>query len=93
MIIAACLDAGVPRLYSEDFDAYAHVNLAAAYRSRGLGMYEVLTIQRAATNVTDKQYYSTIDSNGFTESDPTGTWQSLLLGAPRQFFLSAKAKF
>lgn len=26
MIIAACLDAGVPRLYSEDFDAYAQVD-------------------------------------------------------------------
>jgi iron complex outermembrane receptor protein len=56
-------------------------------------MFEELSIQLDATNVTDKQYYSTIDSNGFTESDPTGTWQSLLLGAPRQFFLSAKAKF
>ena len=52
-----------------------------------------LLIQLDATNVTDKQYYSTIDSNGFTETDPNGTWQSLLLGAPRQFFLSAKAKF
>ena len=41
----------------------------------------------------DQQYYSTIDSNGFAETDPNGTWQSLLLGAPRQFFLSAKAKF
>ena len=26
MIIAACLEAGVTRLYSEDFDAYAHVD-------------------------------------------------------------------
>ena len=33
------------------------------------------------------------DSNGFTETDPNGTFQSLLLGAPRQFFLSARAKF
>ncbi|MGE5212576.1 MAG: PIN domain-containing protein [Nitrospirota bacterium] len=26
MIIAACLEAGVTRLYSEDFDAYSHVD-------------------------------------------------------------------
>jgi predicted nucleic acid-binding protein len=26
MIIAACLEAGVTRLYSEDFDAYVHVD-------------------------------------------------------------------
>jgi len=26
MIIAACLEAGMTRLYSEDFDAYAHVD-------------------------------------------------------------------
>jgi hypothetical protein len=26
MVIAACLEAGVTRLYSEDFDAYVHVD-------------------------------------------------------------------
>ena len=74
-------------------DAYTLVNLAAGYRFRGFGAFDELSIQLDATNVTDKQYFSTIDSNGFTETDPNGTWQSLLLGAPRQFFLSAKAKF
>lgn len=74
-------------------DAYTLVNLAAGYRFRGFGAFEELSIQLDATNVTDKEYFSTIDSNGFTEADPNGTWNSLLLGAPRQFFLSAKAKF
>jgi iron complex outermembrane receptor protein len=74
-------------------DAYTLVNLAAGYRFRGFGAFEQLSIQLDATNLTDKEYFSTVDSNGFTETDPNGTWQSLLLGAPRQFFLSAKAKF
>jgi iron complex outermembrane receptor protein len=74
-------------------DAYTLVNLTAGYRFRGFGAFEQLSIQLDATNVTDKEYFSTIDSNGFTEADPNGTWNSLLLGAPRQFFLSAKAKF
>ena len=74
-------------------DAYTLVNLAAGYRFRGFGAFEEVSVQLDATNVTDKEYFSTIDSNGFTEADPNGTWNSLLLGAPRQFFLSAKAKF
>ena len=74
-------------------DAYTLVNLAAGYRFRGFGAFEQISVQLDATNVTDKEYFSTIDSNGFTESDVNGTWNSLLLGAPRQFFLSAKAKF
>ena len=74
-------------------DAYTLVNLAAGYRFRGFAAFEEVSVQLDATNVTDKEYFSTIDSNGFTEADPNGTWNSLLLGAPRQFFLSAKAKF
>ena len=31
--------------------------------------------------------------NGYGVSDPTGSMQTLLRGAPRQFFLSAKARF
>ena len=73
--------------------AYTLLNLATGYRFRGFGAFEELSIQLDATNVTDKEYFSTIDSNGFNETDPSGTWQSLLLGAPRQFFLSARAKF
>ena len=30
------------------------------------------------TNLTDKDYISTIDSNGFTNADPSGTTQTLL---------------
>jgi hypothetical protein len=48
---------------------------------------------RADINHTVELYYSTIDSNGFVNSDPNGTTQTLLLGAPRQFFLSLKARF
>jgi iron complex outermembrane receptor protein len=54
---------------------------------------EELVVQIDATNLTDEEYFSTIDSNGFVNSDPNGTAQTLLLGAPRQFFLSLKARF
>jgi iron complex outermembrane receptor protein len=45
------------------------------------------------TNLADKEYISTVGSNGFVESDPNGSFQTLLRGAPRQFFFSAKARF
>jgi iron complex outermembrane receptor protein len=74
-------------------DAYTLLNIGVGYRFTMAGFIEELVIQGDATNVTDEEYYSTIDSNGFVVSDPTGTAQTLLLGAPAQFFLSLKASF
>lgn len=74
-------------------DAYTLLNFGVGYRFKGLGVVEELVLQADATNVTDKEYFSTIDSNGFVNADPNGTAQTLLLGAPRQFFVSAKARF
>lgn len=47
-------------------------------------------IQLNATNLFDKQYVSTIGSNGFGNS---GDNQTLLAGAPRQFLASLKVGF
>ena len=43
-----------------------------------------------ATNLFDKQYISTIGSGGFGNS---GDRQTLLVGAPQQFFATIKAKY
>ena len=69
------------------------MNAGIGYRFSKLGFIEQLSIQADLTNLTDEEYFSTIDSNGFANSDPNGTTQTLLLGAPRQYFLSVKAKF
>ncbi len=74
-------------------DAYTLLNLGGGYRLGDFGTLKELTLQADVTNVTDKEYFSTIDSNGFVESDLNGTAQTLLGGAPRQFFVTAKAKF
>ena len=74
-------------------DDYTLLNIGVGYRFTGLGAIEELALQLDATNVTDEEYFSTIDSNGFTNSDPNGTTQTLLRGAPQQFFFSAKARF
>jgi iron complex outermembrane receptor protein len=74
-------------------DAYTLLNVGVGYRFRGLSVVEDLVLQADATNLTDEEYIGTIDSNGFVTSDPNGTAQTLLAGAPRQFFVSVKARF
>lgn len=47
-------------------------------------------LQGNATNLFDKKYIATIGSNGFGNS---GDNQTLLIGAPQQFFVTLKTKF
>jgi len=54
---------------------------------------EELSVQLNATNLLDEQYVSTIGSNGFPNSDASGTNQTLLAGAPRQVFITIDARF
>jgi iron complex outermembrane receptor protein len=49
-----------------------------------------LELQFNATNLLDKKYVSTVGSNGFGNS---GDNQTLLAGAPQQFFVTLKAGF
>jgi len=73
--------------------SYTLFNASAGYRFADVAMFEELTLQAAVTNITDKFYISTVGSNGFVNADPNGTAQTLLRGAPRQVFVSLKAKF
>jgi iron complex outermembrane recepter protein len=74
-------------------DSYTLLNMGLGYRFTQIGSLAGLTLQADVTNLTDEDYFSTIDSNGFVNADATGTTQTLLLGAPRQYFLSLKARF
>lgn len=67
----------------------AIVDAAIGYRF-DLGMKKPLEVQVNATNLFDKKYVSTIGSNGFGNS---GDNQTLLAGAPRQFFVTLKSGF
>lgn len=46
-------------------------------------------MQVGVTNLTDRKYISTVGSNGFGNS---GDSQTLLQGAPRQFFVTLTGK-
>jgi iron complex outermembrane receptor protein len=74
-------------------DAYNLLNLSLGYRFEDLGVLKQLTAQLDITNLTDEDYISTVGSGGFSNTDPNGTAQTLLPGAPQQAFFSLKALF
>lgn len=61
--------------------------------SIGYRVTENIELQINATNIFDKKYVGTIGSGGFVNSDASGTAQTLLVGAPQQFFATIKAGF
>jgi iron complex outermembrane receptor protein len=67
------------------------VNLGLGYRLGNVGFFRELTAQLDVTNLFDEEYISTVGSGGFVNSDPGGTAQTLLPGAPQQWFFSLKA--
>jgi iron complex outermembrane receptor protein len=67
-------------------------NLSAGYKMKSLGFVKDLTLQVNVTNLFDKQYVSSIGTNGFQATDPNGTAQTLLTGAPRQVFITLNGK-
>jgi len=67
-------------------------NLSGGYRAKSLGALSEGSVQFGVSNLANKKYISTIGSNGFSNSDPSGTAQTLLTGAPRQVFVTFSAK-
>ncbi len=74
-------------------EASTVADLSIGYRFAGTPLLDGLEVQANVTNLTDEDYISTIGSGGFAKADPTGTAQTILPGAPRQFFLSVKKAF
>jgi iron complex outermembrane receptor protein len=67
-------------------------SLSAGYKMKSVGFFKDASIQLNVTNLLNKQYFSTVGTNGFSNSDPTGSFATLLSGAPRQVFLSFNGK-
>lgn len=74
-------------------DASTLADFSIGYRFAGTPLLDGLEVQANITNLTDEDYISTIGSGGFVKADPAGTAQTILPGAPRQFFLSVKKSF
>ncbi|MTJ81025.1 MAG: TonB-dependent receptor [Telmatospirillum sp.] len=68
-------------------------DISTGYSIEQLGRLKDLRIQFNITNLFDKKYYSSIGTNGFPMTDPSGTNQTLQVGAPRAFFGTISASF
>jgi iron complex outermembrane receptor protein len=77
-------------LNDQKVDARTLVDLTVGYRFGDLGFMRGLTLQANVTNATDETYISTVGSGGFGNS---GDRQTLLSGAPRQFFITLDGRF
>lgn len=68
-------------------------DLTLGYRFAEEGWGKGLEVQVNVTNLTDKDYISTIGSGGFVNSDAAGETMTVLPAAPRQVYLSVKKRF
>jgi iron complex outermembrane receptor protein len=71
---------------------YWLMNLSAGYKQKSFAGLKDVSIQFNVNNLSDKRYFSTVGSNGFVTSDPSGTFPTLLRGAPRQFFVTISGR-
>jgi iron complex outermembrane recepter protein len=73
--------------------SYWRFDLSAGYDFGEVGMFHNLGLSANVTNLLDKRYFATVGTNGYVVSDPNGYNQTLLAGAPRQFFVTFNGKF
>jgi len=81
--------------YTNDASVPSRVlfNASAGYRFAPAWILKQSSIQVNVANLTNRRYISTLGSNGFVNSDPNGTAQTLLTGAPRAFTVTFAGKF
>jgi iron complex outermembrane receptor protein len=75
-------------------DAFTVVDLSAGYRFESQNtLLNGVEVQANITNLLDEQYFSTVGSAGFNPSDPKGTQATLMVGAPRQYYVTIRKTF
>jgi iron complex outermembrane receptor protein len=66
------------------------VDLSLGYRFGGAPWLEGLEVQLNVTNLLDEDYISTVGTNGFNTASDN---QTLMVGAPQQFFVTVRKDF
>lgn len=72
---------------------FALWNAGLTWERKDLDFTMDLKVSLTVSNLFNKQYIATVDSNGYADSDPTGTFATLLPGAPREGFLTVDMAF
>ncbi|MBS7456936.1 TonB-dependent receptor [Coralloluteibacterium stylophorae] len=73
--------------------SYWLVDAGLDYDFGRIGAIDDLRVGLNVTNLGDKRYFSSTGTAGYQVSDPDGFNQTLMVGAPRQAFLSVDARF
>ncbi|WP_053096099.1 TonB-dependent receptor [Frateuria defendens] len=73
--------------------AYWLFNAGLTYDAGAVSVFQDLSIGLNVTNLTGKHYFASTGTNGYVASDPDGYNQTLMAGAPRQYFVNLNAKF
>ncbi|WP_170841981.1 TonB-dependent receptor [Sphingomonas gellani] len=77
-------------LNDASIDGRIVASLSLGVRFAGDGPLAGLEVQGNVTNLFDKNYFATF---GSTNSDVAGNYQGGMVGAPRQFFITARKRF
>ncbi len=73
--------------------AYWVWDLSAGYKQDHLGPVQDFRIQLNVVNLLNKDYFSSLGTNGYVASDPTGAYYTLQAGAPRMAFLTLSGRY
>ncbi|SDG26564.1 TonB-dependent receptor [Dyella sp. 333MFSha] len=73
--------------------SYWVANAGIAYDFGAVSVFKALSIGANVTNLFDKRYFASTGTNGYVASDPDGYNQTLMAGAPRQYFVNLNAQF
>ncbi|MBH9553738.1 TonB-dependent receptor [Inhella gelatinilytica] len=91
------VDLQAKRYYTYTNDAhvpgYALINAQIGYRWGQVGVLSDAQARLSVHNLGNRRYIATLGSNGFVNSDPSGTAQTLLPGAPRLWSATLSARF
>lgn len=68
-------------------------DLTVGYRIQSSTIANGMELQANVNNLFDAKYISTIGTNGFVNTDSSGSFQSMMVGAPRQLFVTLRKQF
>ncbi len=77
-------------LNNASVDGFTLLDLTAGYRFGGNQLLEGLEVQVNVTNLADEEYVSTLGTNGFNTATDN---QTLMVGSPRQVFVTLRKNF
>lgn len=73
--------------------SYWMANGGIAYDFGAVSVFKALSVGANVTNLFDKRYFASTGTNGYVATDPDGYNQTLMAGAPRQYFVNLNAQF